>query len=256
MKKLLILCCLFLAPCAFAYQDPKDYDYYALEEYGLKSDTTRVEIYGGLSQPEGDWTHNGTDVRLGNTGFSAGLAFVRNITPVFAIGIDANYTGLASGDYITTTSSSSLLTPSLPGIVTPVGPGGIVTTAATDFPSIHLPTTTQTTYKYSTGIATGLITGRVNFFPAQKTRLYVPFGAGLGHMFVKQKFVEGSHSTTNSTSWAMMLGLGLEFDIDETIIFGVEGRYNLMDLQDKLGHQIGKSRYHYMTGMFKIGCRF
>lgn len=213
MKKLLLLCSLFLAPCAFAYQNYKDYDYYALEEYGLRHDTTRIEIYGGAAQPQSDWTHHGDDVKLGNTGFSAGVAFVRNIAPAFAVGVDANYAGFSSGDMI------------------------------------------NDSYKYSTGIATGLITGRINFFPSQKTRLYIPVGAGVGHMFAKQKFAD-AHDTTNSTSWALMAGLGLEFDIDETVIFGIEGRYNLIDLEDKLGDKIGKDRYHYLTALLKIGCRF
>lgn len=238
MKKLLLLCSLFLAPCAFAYQNYKDYDYYALEEYGLRHDTTRIEIYGGAAQPQSDWTHNGADVKLGNTGFSAGLAFVRNITPVFAIGIDGNYAGFASGDTVTRTTSLIFR----PGV--------------RPLPGIGDALLMQQEYKYSTGIATGLITGRINFFPSAKTRLYIPVGAGVGHMFVKQKFTNGEHDTTNSTSWALMAGLGLEFDIDETVIFGIEGRYNLIDLEDKLGDKIGKDRYHYLTALLKIGCRF
>ncbi len=67
---------------------------------------------------------------------------------------------------------------------------------------------------------------------------------------------DGSHLTTDSTDLAQMLGLGLEFDIDETVIFGVEGRYYLIEANSDFKDAFGKSRYHYMTVMLKIGCRF
>ena len=78
-----------------------------------------------------------------------------------------------------------------------------------------------------TGAATGLVALRVNFFPRQTTRLYIPAGIGVGHVFVRQNNDDGSHKTYNSTDLAGMLGLGLEFDIDESIIFGAEGRKEL-----------------------------
>lgn len=211
MKKLLLLCSLFVATGAFAQ------DYYGLQEYGLRANTTRVELYGGMSQPQSTWTHDGHDMDLGDTGFSAGLAFVRNITPAFSLGVDGNYSGFSSGDKFFDGAQQA---------------------------------------KFTTGIATGLVTGRINFFPSEPTRLYIPVGFGVGHMFAKEKFDDGSHNTEHSTSWAAMLGLGLEFDIDETVIFGVEGRYNLINLQNGFGDAIGKSRYHYMTVMLKLGCRF
>lgn len=241
MKKLLLLCSLFLAPCAFAYQNYPDYDYYAQEEYGLKSNTTRVEFYGGVAEPQDNWTYKEGEIELGKTGFSAGLAFVRNISPVFSLGLDANYTGFASGEY---TSKKDQITAALPGggIISPIQPA--------PFSKLSYSS------KFSTGIATGMVTGRINFFPSHATRLYIPVGAGVGHMFVKEKFTSGKHTTTNSTSWAAMIGVGLEFDIDESIIFGIEGRYNLINLEDELSDAIGKDRYHWMSAMLKIGCRF
>ena len=53
-----------------------------------------------------------------------------------------------------------------------------------------------------------------------------------------------------------MIGLGLEFDIDETIIFGLEGRYYLIETADEVKEAFGKNRMHYMNVMLKIGCRF
>lgn len=211
MKKLLLLCALLLSVPAFAQ------DYYGLQEYGLRKNTTRIEFYGGMVLPQDDWSHDGQNINLGNTGWTAGIGFTRNIIPVFSLGVDGNYAQLGDGDTFIS--------------------GG------------------QESY-YRTGIATGLITGRVNFFPSQATRLYVPFGIGVGHMFARQKFDDGSHKTTSSTDLAQMLGVGLEFDIDETVIFGVEGRYYLVEADSDFKDAFGKSRYHYLTVMLKLGYRF
>lgn len=211
MKKLLLLCALCLAVPAAAQE------YYGLQEYGLRKNTTRIEFYGGMVLPQDSWFHNGQEVDLGGTGWTAGLGFVRNITPVFALGVDANYAQPGDGDNFTS--------------------GG------------------QNAY-YRTGIATGLVTGRINFFPSESTRLYIPMGIGVGHMFARQKNEDGSHLTTDSTDLATMLGLGLEFDIDETVIFGVEGRYYYLDANDEFHDALGKGHYHYLTVMLKFGTRF
>ena len=214
MKKLLLLCALFLAVPAVAEEY---YDYYGLQEYGLRKNTTRVEFYGGMTLPQDDWVHNGQPVDLGGTGWTVGLGFTRNISRYFALGLDGNYAQMGDGETFTS--------------------GG------------------QDAY-YRTGIATGLVTGRVNFFPSQSTRLYIPFGMGVGHMFARQKNDDGSHLTTNSTDLAWMLGLGLEFDLDESVIFGVEGRYNLIEADSEFKDAFGQSRYHYLSVMLKIGTRF
>ena len=211
MKKLFLLCALFLAVPAVAQ------DYYGLQEYGLRKNTTRVEFYGGMVLPQDDWSHKGQDVDLGGTGWTVGLGFVRNISAVFALGVDGNYAQLGDGDNFIS--------------------GG------------------QNAY-FRTGLATGLVTGRINFFPSESTRLYIPVGIGVGHMFARQKNEDGSHLTTSSTDLATMLGLGLEFDIDETLIFGVEGRYYFLNADDEFKDAFGKGHYQYMTVMLKFGTRF
>ncbi len=211
MKKLFLLCALFLAVPAVAQE------YYGLQEYGLRKNTTRVEFYGGMVLPQDDWSHKGQDVDLGGTGWTVGLGFVRNISAVFALGVDGNYAQLGDGDNFIS--------------------GG------------------QNAY-FRTGLATGLVTGRINFFPSESTRLYIPVGIGVGHMFARQKNEDGSHLTTSSTDLATMLGLGLEFDIDETLIFGVEGRYYFLNADDEFKDAFGKGHYQYMTVMLKFGTRF
>ena len=206
MKKLLLLCALFIAVPAFAQ------DYYGLQDYGLRKNTTRVEMYGGMILPENSWNTHGHD--LGTTGWTAGLGFTRNLTAMLALGLDANYAQLGDGEK-----------------------------------------TAAGTY-YRTGVATGLITGRVNFFPYQATRIYVPFGIGLGHTFARQKFSDGSHKTIDGTDLATMVGAGLEFDMDDSLIFGVEGRYYLLKAANEVENAFGKNHYHHFIVMLKMGCRF
>ena len=206
MKKLLLLCALFTAVPAFAQ------NYYGLQEYGLRKNTTRIEMYGGMVLPRENWNHNGKD--LGTTGWTAGIGFTRNIVPFFGLGLDANYAQLGDGEKDASRAY------------------------------------------YRTGIATGLVTGRFTFFPSQATRVYVPFGVGLGHTFARLKNADGSHKTTDGTDLAQMLGAGLEFDIDESIIFGLEGRYYLIEAEKEFKKEFGKSRYHHYLIMLKLGCRF
>lgn len=204
MKKLLLLCALLAAVPALAQ------DYYGLQEYGLRKNTTRVELYGGMSFPQDNWKHAG--VELGTTGWTAGIGFTRNVVSFFGLGLDGNYAQLGDGEKV-----------------------------AGKY--------------YRTGVATGLVTGRFTFFPSQATRLYVPFGAGIGHVFAREK--NGTaHQTFDSTDLVQMLGLGMEFDIDESVIFGVEGRYYLQEVNNEFKDQFGKSRYHHMLFMLKLGCRF
>lgn len=206
MKKLLLLVSLFVAVPALAQ------DYYGLQEYGLRKNTTRVEWYGGVALPGNNWNQNGFD--LGTTGWTAGLGFTRNLVPFFGLGLDGNYTQLGDGEK---DSSGNY---------------------------------------YRTGVVTGLVTGRFSFFPSQATRIYIPFGLGLGHTFVRQKLNGGGHVTTDGTDMAGMLGAGLEFDLDDNLIFGVEGRYYRIDTASKVKEAFGKSHYNHYVVMLKMGCRF
>lgn len=109
---------------------------------------------------------------------------------------------------------------------------------------------------YRTGAATGLVAMRVNFFPRHTTRIYIPVGIGVGHVFTRQNKEDDSHETYNSTDLAGMLGVGLEFDIDESIIFGAEGRYYMMRTRDDFENQFGKDNIHYGEILLKFGFRF
>ena len=206
MKKLLLLVALLAAIPAWAQ------DYYGLQEYGLRKNTTRVEFYGGMVLPGNDWNKNGHD--LGQTGWTAGIGFTRNLFSFFGLGLDGNYTQLGDGEK----------------------------DGSNNF--------------YRTGVATGLVTGRFSFFPSQATRLYIPFGMGLGHTIVRQKLSSGGHVTTDGTDMANMLGLGLEFDLDDNLIFGAEARYYRIETASKVKEAFGAGHYNHFLVMLKMGCRF
>ena len=209
MKKLLLLTMMLLGVCVASAENY----YYPVADNGLYPDTTRIELYGGMVLPQSDWTHNGDKVDLGNTGWTAGLGFYRNVTRVVALGLDGNYAQFGDGDKRADKSY------------------------------------------FRTGAATGLVAARVNFFPRHSTRLYIPVGIGIGHIFARQNLDDGSHKTFDSTKWAAMAGLGLEFDIDETIIFGVEGRMYRMEMRGEMKNAFGKGHMHYSEVMLKFGFR-
>ena len=209
MKKLLWLCVLFAAVPVVAQ------DYYPLQSYGLRKDTTRVEWYGGMVLPGNNWnwSDGGTTNELGSTGWTAGMGFTRNVYPFFALGLDGNYTQLGDSEK-------------------------------------------DATGYYRTGIATGLVTARINFFPSSSTRLYIPAGFGIGHVFARHKLSGGGHETVDGTDVAEMLGAGLEFDLDDSTILGLETRYYRIHAGEDLEKEFGKKHFHHLLVMLKLGFRF
>lgn len=214
MKKLFVLAALLCAPALYAAGQYTCCAYEETPKYGLETNTTRVEFYGGVSLPNKDWTE-----QVGDTGFAAGIAFVRNVLPWLTLGLDGNYAGLSKGDDFTS--------------------------AAGD------------TSHFRSGVATAMVAGRVYLFPHSMTRLYGTAGIGGGYMYAKEKNETADSSDTyDSTDVAWMLGAGLEFDIDETVVFGAEGRYNWVGLRSDLKDRVGHDNFGYWTMMLKLGVKF
>ncbi|MCQ2410651.1 MAG: outer membrane beta-barrel protein [Elusimicrobiaceae bacterium] len=208
MKKIFLLCSVLAALPVFAQ------DYYEIQDYGLRKNSTRVEFYGGMVLPKDNWKAKvgSNNVELGNTGWTAGIGLARSVIPYFGLGIDLNYTQFGDGKKVSNTY-------------------------------------------YRTGLATGLVTARIDLFPHSATRLYIPAGIGVGHTFIRKK-TENAHVTTDGTDLAQMIGAGLEFDLDESLIFGVEGRYYLLDAPDEVRDTFHKRHFHHLLVMLKLGCRF
>ena len=218
MKKLLILAVLLLAPVAYAADKYACCNYQERPLHGLYTNLSRVEFFGGIVLPDGDWKETNQTLELGETGFSAGIAFVRNVVPMFTIGLDGNYAGFTRGKEIT------------------VGGQKV---------------------NYRTGVATGLVAGRLYLFPRSMTRLYATGGIGAGYMYAREKNVTTKATKTyDSTDLAWMLGVGMEFDIDETVVFGAEGRYNRVGLRSDLKERFNHENFDYWTILLKLGIKF
>lgn len=208
MKKLLWLCLLFVAVPVVAQ------DYYPLHPYGLRKDTSRLELYGGMVLPGNNWEWkdgSGTH-ELGSTGWTAGMGFTRNVVSFFGLGLDGNYAQLGDGKK-------------------------------------------ESSGYYRTGVATGLVTGRFTFFPSSATRPYIPFGFGIGHTFARHKLSGGGHKTVDGTDIAQMIGVGLEFDIDDEYLIGVETRYYHIHMTNDMHDAFNKNHFHHLLIMLKLGWR-
>ncbi len=218
MKKLLILAILLMAPMAYAAEKYACCTYEETPLYGLYTNLSRVEFYGGVAWLNKDWEENGQTLQIGGTGFSIGAAFVRNILPWLTLGLDGNYTGFTRGDEIT------------------------LTTGKADFRS---------------GVGTALVTGRAYLFPKSMTRLYGTAGIGGAYAYAKQRDLATQDSELyDSLDIAWMLGAGLEFDMDETVVFGAEGRYNWVGLRSDMKSRFGHQDLAYWSIMLKLGVKF
>ncbi len=219
MKKLIILAALLCAPALYAADRYACCDYEETPKYGLDTNTTRVEFFGGVALPDGEWDENNQTLEIADTGFTAGVAFVRNILPWLTLGLDGNYTGFSKGEDITLSSGD--------------------------------------TVNYRSGVGTGLVAGRVYLFPKSMTRLYGTAGIGAGYMYAREKnTATDKKENYDSTDLAWMLGAGLEFDIDETVVFGAEGRYNWVGLRSDMKSHFGHDNFQYWTIMLKLGVKF
>ena len=219
MKKLLILAVLLCAPAAFAADRYACCNVQETPFYGLYTNLSRVEFFGGVAFPEKNWSENNSTLEIADTGFSGGIAFVRNVLPWLTLGLDGNYTGFTKGKDLTNTSGDTL--------------------------------------NFRSGIATGMVNGRVYLFPKSMTRLYGTAGIGGGYMYTKEK----NKTTDNSKNYdsldiAWMLGAGLEFDIDETVVFGAEARYNWVGLRSDMKERFGHKDFTFWSVLLKVGVRF
>ena len=219
MKKLLVLFVLFLTPLAYAAQKHTCCNYQETPSYGLYTNLSRVEFFGGVSMSNGDWKENGQKLEIGETGFTAGLAFVRNVLPWLTLGLDGNYAGFSRGDEVTLSGGK--------------------------------------TVDYRAGAATALLTGRAYLFPKSMTRLYATAGVGGGYAYARERDTSTKENETyDSLDFAWMLGAGIEFDLDETVVFGAEGRYNWMALRSDMKDHFSHDSFDYWTIMLKLGIKF
>lgn len=219
MKKIFVLAVLLCAPWAYAAQDYACCMYNKDNQYGLRTNMSRVEFFAGVAWPNSSWSANGQTLEVGDTGFTGGLAFVRNILPWLSIGLDGNYAGFSKGKDITSPASETL--------------------------------------NYRAGVGTAMITGRAYLFPEKMTRLYGTAGIGGAYAYAREKNETTSKSETyDSLDIGWMFGGGVEFDLDENVVFGAEARYTWAGLRSDMKDHFGHHHYDYWSVMLKIGTKF
>ncbi len=187
---------------------------YAGIDYGLDAGSTRFGIYGGMSSPTTDWTWGGPELDknpAGKTGPIFGVEFIRNITPVFALGFDLGYSSY---------------------------PGQTISDALGDSEA-------------KSNVFNGSVLARINFFPSQPTRVYIPFGAGLNYFRTE---VDGE--SANTTAPSLTAGLGVEFDLSDIWTLGVEGRYSQIFINDDAKFGSDNDKFSSFNAMVKLGMRF
>ena len=105
---------------------------------------------------------------------------------------------------------------------------------------------------------------RLYLNPESRARLYVPLGAGISVVNGEVEYsgdhhysYEENYATTSCTYYA---GLGLEFEANNGLAFGLEARYNGFEYDmGKLGsragvpNDAGRERYNYVSLVFTFG---
>ena len=113
-----------------------------------------------------------------------------------------------------------------------------------------------------------MVAGRYTFNPQSNTRFYIPLGLGMASAKASFDYSEvindsGRFDLTNasisksSTSFAYYLGLGVEGNINNNWIWGVEGRYQAFAFDyGKFMEGLDKENLSYFALLFKVGYRF
>lgn len=162
---------------------------------GIIAGTTLLSVFGGAAKPISKYDSDSGDdgFEYGNAGETYGAQIMYFLTPVLGLGLEFNGANYRSKEETTTILGLD-----------------------------QKNTTKADRYSY-------MLAGRVNLSPSSKTRLYLPFGAGVSY-FKGQHEYEGTlpsyTETASSTKPSFYAGIGVENDIADIFILGFEARYN------------------------------
>lgn len=105
---------------------------------------------------------------------------------------------------------------------------------------------------------------RLYLNPESRTRLYIPLGAGIsivnGEVTYNGDHFYSYEEDYTTSSFTYYAGVGLEFEANNGLVFGLEARYNAFDynmgkLADRVGVTTdkGKERYDSVSLLFTFG---
>ncbi len=113
-----------------------------------------------------------------------------------------------------------------------------------------------------------MVAARYTFNPQANTRFYIPLGLGIASSKATFDYNyaemsggaldrDSSSTSKTSTSFAYYLGLGMEGQINDNWVWGVEGRYQAFTFDyGKFSNEYGKENLSYFALLFKLGYRF
>lgn len=113
-----------------------------------------------------------------------------------------------------------------------------------------------------------MVAGRYTFNPQSNTRFYIPVGVGvasskatfsLSYAEIEGGLLDRDSSSTSqrTTSFAYYVGLGMEGNIHDNWVWGLEGRYQAFTFDyGKFSDEYGKEGLSYFALLLKLGYRF
>ncbi len=202
-------------------------------DQGIDKGMTHLSLLGGVAVPASEYKTdgliNGEKLEYGSAAGAYGIQIMHYIAPAFGLGIEFN-----GQNYSDAEQSISI-----------IGVG-------------------KEEQKSSSDIYQFMLAGKVNFAPAAKTRLYLPFGVGFARYTLNLEGIEydafgvqvdSGKAHRTSTKPSFYAGLGVETDLNDIFILGFEARYN--------GFWIDKEKFDnetkYLSNvnlMLKLGVKF
>lgn len=186
---------------------------------GIDAGMTHLSLLGGAAAPISsyDMTAPGSDDNLdyGDIGPTYGIQIMHYLAPHFGLGAEFTATNYMDSDLT-------------------VGP-----------------------VKYTTGADRYgfMLAGKFVFSPAAKTRFYIPVGGGFSRFKATMEDNTGNSESASCTKPAFYAGIGVESDLNDIFIFGIEGRYNGFFLdKDKFGDD--SDYLDDAALLFKLGIKF
>ncbi len=170
---------------------------------GIEGGESVANFYMGLGSAlqKSGMEVDGQNLSWGNIGGDAGLSYLYFVSPYLGLGADIHYAGFQGSE------------------------------SFEDVPGRWYWHTFETDFEMHTMHIMGI--GRINLNPGSSLRLYIPFGAGIalseGRMRYKWDDYDMYQAESYDSSFSWYAGIGLEFETNNNVTWGIEARYNAFE---------------------------